>query len=730
MKVARSEKHVLSSSGLEQTKAFEIRASAHAFKILSSGLYSDKITAVLREIGCNAYDAHVMAGIAHRPFEVKLPNALDRQFYIRDHGPGLSHEEILNLYTTYFASTKQESNDFTGAFGLGSKSPFSYTDSFTVTSCHGGRKRTYTAHIDNKSGAPVVALMAESELDDDWKSGIEVGFPVKPGDFQEFQQKARKVFRSFATVPDVAGASPVKPFVMAEDFGSFAFLKEYEDRENVLALMGNVVYPVNKDRLGLKDDDAVEKVMSMHGLVLRTPIGSIEIAASREEIQYSPDTVKYLKKALKGVYDMVLKEVREKLNGVKTWADMCRFKEMENTVFRGIYVTSDMMKKAGVSDPAKLGILQSYSYPLPDVREPGTTYGVVHLDGGKLKVNRPWSATGRSGMPFEPDVTIVAGAVPKGLARARKAFAEGALKGRVLLVTPLHKDGAPNVDAVAQRLQQHFKGVPMVDLGTLPPPPENKVKIKRGRKVMPDLPDLPVEMDSGSVSMRLVPDDRKLYLPYKPHGGKYFFGDKVIEGYQLRLMFGHMEQLRKIGLKVPKPVLITRQAVIQARITRRPEWRPWRDALIEAVGSPEMVAELKKLMGEPVPIVSLNKDGATNLLACMVCLREHGRGVFKLAEPVLRKHGVLDQIVEIHENSKRKRYEDVVKPPQALTSLKDLADYLEVKVQLPTYSVLDAKLKGSFPKTAGVEYDEYCMVARLAPNSFATVLEELMTKED
>ena len=119
MRVQAPGENVLGSSGLKETGGFKINATAQAFKILSSGLYSDKVRAVLREIGCNAHDAHVAAGSPSRPFLVKLPNALDDRFYIQDWGPGLSHDEVMQLYTTYFASTKQDSNDYTGAFGLG-----------------------------------------------------------------------------------------------------------------------------------------------------------------------------------------------------------------------------------------------------------------------------------------------------------------------------------------------------------------------------------------------------------------------------------------------------------------------------------------------------------------------------------------------------------------------------------------------------------------------------------
>ena len=74
------------------------------------------------------------------PFEVHLPTILEPYFSVRDYGTGLTDQEIESIYTTYFESTKTNSNEYIGALGLGSKSPFSYTDNFTVTSVKNGSK--------------------------------------------------------------------------------------------------------------------------------------------------------------------------------------------------------------------------------------------------------------------------------------------------------------------------------------------------------------------------------------------------------------------------------------------------------------------------------------------------------------------------------------------------------------------------------------------------------------
>ena len=153
---APQDQAVLSNVG--QIGEFRIRNSAKAFSILSSGLYANKVRAIIRELSCNAVDSHTAAGKSDTPFDVHLPNSLEPWFSIRDYGTGLSAEQVTNIYTTYFESTKTASNEFIGALGLGSKSPFSYTDNFTVTAVQNGIKGVYTAFI-NESGVPSIAQL-------------------------------------------------------------------------------------------------------------------------------------------------------------------------------------------------------------------------------------------------------------------------------------------------------------------------------------------------------------------------------------------------------------------------------------------------------------------------------------------------------------------------------------------------------------------------------------------
>ena len=285
-------------SNVGEIGEFRIRNSAKAFSILSSGLYANKIRAVIRELSCNAVDSHAAAGKQDTPFDVHLPNTLSPHFSIRDYGTGLSHEQVTNIYTTYFESTKTASNQFIGALGLGSKSPFSYTDNFTVTAIQNGRKGIYTAFI-NEAGVPSIAQMMEEATNE--PNGVEVKFAVTDRyDFDKFRQEARNVYKHFALRPVVSGN------------GDFGFdTPEYESRDIIpgvhsyknqgsrgsVAVMGNIAYPIEIPAADQSIDKDVRNLLTC-GLEMHFTIGELDFQASREGLSYIPSTIAAIKSKL------------------------------------------------------------------------------------------------------------------------------------------------------------------------------------------------------------------------------------------------------------------------------------------------------------------------------------------------------------------------------------------------------------------------------------------------
>lgn len=348
-----TESNVVASAGLQQTSSFQIATSAHAFRILSSGLYSDKIGAVLREIGCNAMDAHIAAGKQDVPFEVHLPSRLTSKFYIRDFGPGLSPDEIKSLYTTYFSSSKQRSNDFTGAFGLGSKSPFSYTDNFTIVSVKDGVKTTYSAYVD-QVGGPSVSMIADEPASDDWPNGMMISLPVKQQDYQEFASKAQKIFSWFRVPPHMVNSEQIKPVEYSVEAEDFAVLKTNHER-GVRVVMGNVCYPVPQSEWGNHQWAAAIAP------VLRMKIGDVDVAASREQLEFTPKTRNAIGVVMGKVFADLGKGLATQLSQLdtSTWAGMKAANQWigQNTE-RWAYCFKQILAAGGM-DPALIDTLDS-----------------------------------------------------------------------------------------------------------------------------------------------------------------------------------------------------------------------------------------------------------------------------------------------------------------------------------------------------------------------------------
>ena len=293
-------------SNVGEIGEFRIRNSAKAFNILSSGLYANKIKAIIRELSCNAIDSHTAAGTT-QPFEVHLPTTLEPWFSIRDFGTGLSHDQVTKIYTTYFESTKTESNEFIGALGLGSKSPFSYTDNFTVTAIQNGRKGIYSAFI-NDVGVPSIALMGEEAVAE--SNGVEVKFSVNDRyDFSKFADEAVKVYRWFPVLPTITGNTitiePAEYETKNIIPGVHSLKNDFHGRNSSTAVMGNIAYPIDVPQAE-QSLEGVHQLLKC-GLVIEFGIGELDFQASREGLSYIPLTIDSIRKKLVAVNSALAK---------------------------------------------------------------------------------------------------------------------------------------------------------------------------------------------------------------------------------------------------------------------------------------------------------------------------------------------------------------------------------------------------------------------------------------
>jgi hypothetical protein len=333
---------------ISEEAQFTMKTSRKAFQILSD-LYSDKPLAIVRELGANAKDAMTAAGKGDQPFSVKLPNALEPWLIIEDKGTGISHQDIYNVYTKYFESTKSESNDYVGCLGLGSKSPFCYTDNFLITSTHEGVKRIYNAFF-SQSGTPTISLMSTENSNQG--NGLSIQIPVKLSDVVTFEQAVAKAFRFFAVKPMISGGSinwkTDKISFKGEGWESYEGLAYGES----YAIMGGVTYPVNRYQLNEKS----RLLCDRGGIVMYFNIGELDVTPSRESLSYDDSTIKALNNKLAFVKDDFQKKITQVIADNENLLEALRSHYNLYQKFNHLKVDFDKLTWRGIelSNPAQL----------------------------------------------------------------------------------------------------------------------------------------------------------------------------------------------------------------------------------------------------------------------------------------------------------------------------------------------------------------------------------------
>jgi hypothetical protein len=325
----QQQNEAIATSNLGAGNTFSIAASAKAFEVLSSNLYQNKILAVIREISCNALDAHKMVGKDASSIEVHFPTFVQQYFSVRDYGPGLSKENVLDLYTTYFKSTKDAANDMIGGFGLGSKSPFAVADQFTVTSWHGGRVSTYVCYKQN--GIPQVNVV--SEADTNAPAGLEVRVVAR--DYPVWHSEGGHFFSWWLQVPKHNLAQAPVPMLAADNillksekdvagYPAWAFTAKMKSNSSSRVVMGMVPYSLALSAIPNLPPEIVA-FFAAAPVLLSFNIGELSISPSREALSYDPPTCAALTARLVEIFKTATAVMQKELAAQPTMRDAREF---------------------------------------------------------------------------------------------------------------------------------------------------------------------------------------------------------------------------------------------------------------------------------------------------------------------------------------------------------------------------------------------------------------------
>lgn len=342
------------STNMMEKNKYQIGDPRIICKILSDSLYSNKIGSIIRELSANAIDAHKENGKENIPFTVHCP--LNNQglfssdenlyFSIRDYGKGLSHEDMISIYTMYGASTKRGTNSQIGGFGIGCKSPFSYVNQFEVVSWNNGRKCHYICYIDGDE-YPCITKVSDEETNE--PSGLMVKIPISDEkDCDAFMRECYQQYSFYKVKPDINIALPnLKAFIEDDNYAVYIkkgnreeierihLINKYDNRFNTIPLsfsyqtvfcvqMNSYIYNIPLKLFDGNTNEYADEYALLHDfmftdgatVLLKLNTGDADISASREELAITDKTRNSISNALNHFRKTLLKYIGDMTSGM------------------------------------------------------------------------------------------------------------------------------------------------------------------------------------------------------------------------------------------------------------------------------------------------------------------------------------------------------------------------------------------------------------------------------
>lgn len=272
------------------------------FDILRSKVYRNPIGSICREIACNSRDAQREVGDFTTPIEIEIVDKREDFFFkdglniiFRDFGIGLNPQRVNDIYSKYGGSTKRGTNDLTGGFGLGAKTPFSYTDSFTVRTIVDSVEYVYTIYIDDSKKGKI-ALLYQQEVEATTNL-TEIVIPLSSNnDRYKFEEEVIRNTFFWSIRPNLIGFARKYDDTLINEIYKLdkKANKKYivTNRNSIVVSDINVVidgiyYPIDTNIL--KRD-----FKGYFSLTIFIDNGELSISANRENLQYDEPTIEKL----------------------------------------------------------------------------------------------------------------------------------------------------------------------------------------------------------------------------------------------------------------------------------------------------------------------------------------------------------------------------------------------------------------------------------------------------
>jgi hypothetical protein len=324
--------------------SFDENSLQHLMSVMID-MYPDPELASIREIATNAWDSHRAAG-NDAPIEIELPTQMRPVYVVRDHGVGLSVDDIENRFSKYGYSSKRGNDTEVGMLGLGCKAPLTYTNQFTIVAVQNGIKATaLVTRKENGAGQIQVVDTCSTNL----PNGVEVTIPVS--NVETFRRKAQHFFQFWDPGSVLVNGQPLKDGLFDPNNPNTLML----DADVVIVrtghilgsssnylVMGNVAYPFNVDFNDVAWDFRV---------IARVEIGSIDFPPARDAVRLTTRSKEVIKLLKEYVDQATKRHAQDEIDAAPTPFEALGLVSKWKHVFRRV----PYLKYNGVTVPGTLG---------------------------------------------------------------------------------------------------------------------------------------------------------------------------------------------------------------------------------------------------------------------------------------------------------------------------------------------------------------------------------------
>lgn len=310
------ERKDVSSNIINNTVGIDVSNIGFISQLLTSNLYEKPLESFLRETVANAIDATKESG-NDTPvlIYINCENNMNTKIFIRDYGTGLSPERFDKIYKNIGSSTKRDSNDYIGAFGIGRFSCLSLSDECYITSYFNNKKYEYIIYKGN--GQVNIDLINTSDTEE--PNGLMVSVEKEWITLDNLKSALEKLFLlNIHIVLNIeknsyVGKSDTERLISSINEKKSIEYKNFYSIPNTVTKvsgveMGGIIYPC-------KYRDIPK------GCIIKVPMGSLLLTPSREGIQDNNKNQEIIDKHIK----LAIEEMTIILSRQKTVEDVSKF---------------------------------------------------------------------------------------------------------------------------------------------------------------------------------------------------------------------------------------------------------------------------------------------------------------------------------------------------------------------------------------------------------------------